>query len=70
MEPGRRMEMVEEALSNESAIVCHSTLDKENQSVCRGFFNQHKTLPLTLAEAIGVLEFDGGVEGADSTNET
>jgi hypothetical protein len=45
---GRVNQMVKEAKKNDTAIVCHKTLDGDN-AVCRGFFDNHNTVPLSLA---------------------
>lgn len=56
---GRVRGMVDEAKANESAIVCHQTLDADN-AVCRGYFDRFSTLPLRLALVMGrVCEVDG-----------
>lgn len=55
LEPGRVEQMVRQAEKNESAIICHATLQGDN-AVCRGFFENHSTYPLRLARAFGVLE--------------
>lgn len=54
---GRVEDMVEIATKSESAIICHATLDGDN-AVCRGFFDQHKTSTLQIAERMGIVEFD------------
>lgn len=56
LNPGRVEQMVADAVQDDSAIVCHSTLDGPN-SVCRGFFERHKTAPLQVAERLQVIEF-------------
>ena len=56
LKEGRRDEMVAGALASESAIICHSTLDGDN-AVCRGFYDEHTTMPLRLAEATGNIEW-------------
>jgi hypothetical protein len=48
--------MVAEAKRRQSLIVCHSTLGTRRNAVCRGFYNRHSTLPLVLAEAMGIIE--------------
>jgi len=53
----RVAEMVEEATKDQTSIICHSTLG-ENNAVCRGFFDQHKTQPLQIAERLGFIEWD------------
>lgn len=56
LQPGRVDGMVEQAIANQSAIICHDTLSGDN-AVCRGFFDRHKhdTL-LGMAERLGVVE--------------
>ena len=54
LQPGRVAEMVRKA-TNESAIICHATLDGDN-AVCRGFFDKHPTSTLQIAERLGVVE--------------
>lgn len=46
---GRVRQMVDEAKANDSAIICHKTLDGDN-AVCRGFFDRYPTAPLQIAE--------------------
>ena len=57
LEPGRVKGMVDASLRNDTAIVCHDTLNGA-QAVCRGFFDLHwrDTLPLRAAVALKVLE--------------
>lgn len=57
LDPGRRDYMVCRSIENNSAIICHSTLSDDN-AVCFGFFTQHKTATLRLAEAMNVITFD------------
>lgn len=52
LEPGRLRGMVDQAKRNDSAIICHKTLDGDN-AVCRGFYDRFPTLPLQLAERLG-----------------
>lgn len=54
---GRRDAMVREATRNESAIICHSTLDKSDQDACYGFFKQHPTATLQVAERLKRITF-------------
>lgn len=56
LERGRVAEMVKEAKSKDSTIVCHSTLDGPN-AACRGFFDRHATQPLQVAERLGCIEW-------------
>lgn len=55
LQPGRVAEMVKAATKNESAIICHATLDGDN-AVCRGFFDKHPTAPLQIAERLGLVK--------------
>lgn len=53
---GRVAGMVDEALQNDSAIICHSTLDGDN-AVCRGFYDRFgsSSAALRAATAFGVI---------------
>lgn len=55
---GRVRQMVDEALANESTIVCHQTLDGDN-AACYGFFKRHRngTLPLRLGQVMGIITY-------------
>jgi hypothetical protein len=44
LQRGRVRQMIDEAVGNDSAIVCHKTLDGDN-AVCRGFFDRMETIP-------------------------
>jgi hypothetical protein len=57
---GRVESMVAEALREEAAITCHSTLyrDDVQPAVCAGFASRYSTLPLRLAELLGCLVKD------------
>jgi hypothetical protein len=46
--------MVDSARAEESAIICHKTLDGDN-AVCRGFFDRYPTQPLQIAERLGLI---------------
>jgi len=48
-------QVVDKAVANDSTVICHSTLDGDN-AACRGFFDNHKTLPLRIAELMGYVE--------------
>lgn len=54
LRPGRLKELVDVAVRDESAIICHETLEVD-RAVCRGFFDRHKTQPLQVAERFGLL---------------
>jgi hypothetical protein len=60
--PGRLAELVKQNVDADSALTCHSTLygQADQEAVCRGFFDRHKTAPLQLAERLGVVAFVGG----------
>ena len=60
LEPGRLAGMVRDAVANDSAIICHSTLygEKEHHAVCRGFFDRHATAPLQIAARLGLIDWD------------
>lgn len=62
LQPGRVKSMSDDALRDGSAITCHATLEHTNvpAAVCRGFFdaNAERSVPLTMAARIGILEFD------------
>lgn len=47
-----------EAVENETAVICHSTLDAEQQLVCRGFYEHTPTFPLQLAQALDMIKFE------------
>lgn len=49
--PRRVAGMVRNALANDSAIICHSTLDKD-EAVCRGFYDRHQHNSASLRIAI------------------
>jgi hypothetical protein len=58
--PGRVEGMVAEAVREEAAITCHSTLYRDDvaPAVCAGFASRYSTLPLRLAELTGILVND------------
>lgn len=49
---GKVREMVDGAKANGTSIVCHQTLNSDEQAVCRGFFDRHTTDALELAVAL------------------
>ncbi len=57
LDPWRRDQMVRQSNDRETAIICHSTL-KDEQAVCRGYFNLKSSGTLRLAQAMGIIEFD------------
>lgn len=57
LDDGRVDDMCAQADRNDSAIICHDTLDGLN-SVCRGYYDRYSSSTLRLAEAVGVIEFD------------
>ena len=64
--PGRLEEMVAEATANDSAIICHSTLDviAVDNAVCRGFYDRYRTQPLQIAARLDLVERDALPRGA------
>lgn len=56
---GRVKEMVTEATGNDSAIICHKTLDTEQNAVCRGFFDRFPTQPLQVAQRLEMVIWHG-----------
>lgn len=63
LERGRVRRMVDAALKDDSAIVCHKTLDGA-RAICRGYFNRHPgdTVMTRLAHPglLGMLEVEAG----------
>ncbi len=57
--PGRVKRMITEAVLTDSAIICHSTLNLDQQAVCRGFFDSYRTTPLLMADRLGLIVEDG-----------
>jgi hypothetical protein len=56
LHPGTVEQLVAGSVKNDAAIPCHETLDGGN-SVCRGFFDRHKTTPLQIAERLKLVEW-------------
>jgi len=56
LQRGRVAQMVRDAQRQESAIICHDTLDGK-RAVCRGFFDRYATAPLQIAERMGLIEY-------------
>lgn len=56
LKPGRVKGMVEDAVRDDSAVICHETYDLSEQAVCRGFHEAHATSPLQIAERLGMIE--------------
>lgn len=52
---GRVRGMVDETKRDESAIICHATLDGDN-AVCKGFYDKHPTQPLQIAERLDIIK--------------
>jgi hypothetical protein len=58
LEAGKLREMVDGAITNETAIICHQTIPEaggEEQAVCRGFFDRYRTAALMLAVELAVI---------------
>ena len=64
LKSGRVRQMVDEAKAEESAIICHHTLDGDN-AVCRGFYDRYPTQPLQIAERLDLI-VEVAPEGAAS----
>jgi hypothetical protein len=62
LEPGRLRGMIEEARAGESGIVCHKTIhgQREQQAICRGYFDRHgrDVVTLRLALAMNIIDYD------------
>lgn len=54
---GRLKDMVEGVRYIEGVITCHETMGHEENAVCRGQYDSHKTPLLQLADAMGVIEW-------------
>jgi hypothetical protein len=48
--------LVAASVKDDASIACHETLGGGN-SVCRGFFDRHKTTPLQIAERLKMVEW-------------
>jgi len=46
------------AVRDQTAVICHSTIDLKEQAVCRGFYETTPTLPLMLARDLDLIVFD------------
>jgi hypothetical protein len=61
LEPGRKDQMEHDAVADGGVIPCHKTIlgAREQQAVCRGFYDvaKHETL-LQAAERLGIIVFD------------
>jgi hypothetical protein len=56
LERGRLKTMVDAAIADDAAIVCHQTITGEHDAVCRGFYDRYETTPLRLAKHLDVVE--------------
>lgn len=61
LRPGRRSQMVRDALQDEGHITCHSTLDQPLSAICRGFADlpeaKARSLALRVGVALGILVY-------------
>ena len=60
LSPGRLEGMIVNATRNDDGCIpCHHHLYEGQavEPVCRGFYDRHATLPIRLAEMIGILEW-------------
>ena len=77
LEPGRVKEMVESAVEEDSAIICHQTLhinpsyESDGEAVCRGFYDSYadRTLALRLAKMCEIVEEQEQSKKVDSHEE-
>ncbi len=46
------------ASADQTAVVCHSTLDHPNQSICGGFAAKDPTYPIKVALELGCVSYD------------
>ena len=66
LQEGRVDAMVQNAVSDPfGSIICHDTIHAPHQSVCRGFFDRHKTPVLSMAESMNAIEFTDPQESPD-----
>lgn len=54
LRPGRRAQMVRDALRDEGHITCHSTLDQPLSAICRGFADLPEAKARSLALRVGL----------------
>lgn len=62
--PGRVQQMVDDCLTEDTVIPCHSTLDGP-RSICRGLYDAHRRdiVVLRLAAAMDIVKFDDPPKG-------
>lgn len=60
LDRGRVADMVKQAKTNESAIICHMTIygQSEQEAVCRGYFDRYgdEVVTLRLAKIVGIIK--------------
>ena len=56
LQPGRVKDMVE-GIGDVGCIPCHETMEREEQSICRGQFDAARTYPIRLAVGLGQIEW-------------
>lgn len=49
--------IIDKAIKDGTAVICHSTLGTKENAVCGGFYINDPTLTLRLAEAMNKIEF-------------
>jgi hypothetical protein len=54
-------QMRRESIEEQTAIVCHHTIGTKANAVCRGFYNRDRTVPLLVADAMGLVRFEDAV---------
>ena len=55
LNPGTVGRMKRGADEKGTCIVCHETMHDERSAVCRGYYENHQSALLTLAERMGVI---------------
>lgn len=69
LKPGALKQLIDGAVKDESCIPCHKTTygqDKRGEAICRGFYDRFATVPIRLAAAMDLIEFqEYGSDGSD-----
>lgn len=55
LQKGRLEGMIQDAVADDSSIVCHQTLQGDN-AVCSGFFEKHRPQTLQIAHRMGMIK--------------
>jgi hypothetical protein len=57
LRPGRVRNMVEQARADDSAVVCHQTLERSIGSLCRGSVEAFAPTAFQVADRLGLIEW-------------